>query len=176
MYKVHPDTISHINTGKRYYDDRYTYPLRNNKTSSNIDRSRFNNHQAISKDQFDQIVTLLKENKISIQEIAKQTGVYHTTVSSINQGKASYCPKDWIYPIRINKQNKTKLTVEDILNIHQLLKQGISIIKIAKQYDCSRDTISDINNGKRHIIEGVIYPIKPFGNKKPVSTISGSGE
>ena len=176
MYNVNPDTISHINTGKRYYDNNYIYPLRNNKTSKNIDRSGFNNHQSISEEQFNEIVTLLKENKISIEKIAEQVGVYKTTVSNINQGKTSYCPQNWSYPIRINKQNKTQLTVEDILNIHQLLKEGKTITAIAKQYDCSRDTISDINNGKRHIIENVKYPIKPFGNKKPVSTISESGE
>ena len=176
MYNVNPDTISRINTGKTYYDDSYTYPLRDNQLSTNIDRSGFNNHQAISKEQFDQIVFLLKENKIPIKTIAEQVGVYPTTISNINQGKTSYCPKDWAYPIRINKQNKLKLTVEDILNIHQLLREGQKVSIIAKQYDCSRDTISDINNGKRHIIEGAVYPIKPFGNKKPVSTISESGE
>ena len=30
MYNVNPDTISRINTGKTYYDDSYTYPLRDN--------------------------------------------------------------------------------------------------------------------------------------------------
>lgn len=157
QFNVHPDTIGRINNGKRYYNSNYNYPIR---TITSKERTGFNNYWAITPEQFNEIVKLLKNTKLTTEQISEKTGVYRTTVSKINQGKASYCPRDWNYPIRINNQNKTRLSAQDILNIHELLRQGYTISSIAKQYNCSRDTISDINNGKRHRIENVEYPIK----------------
>lgn len=157
QFNVHPDTIGKINNGKRYYNPNYSYPLR---TEISKERIGFNNHLAITPEQFEEIVNLLKNTNLTNQQIAEKTGVHKSTISNINQGKAGYCPKDWNYPIRINSQNKTKLSIEDILTIHDLLRQGCTTISIAEKYNCSRDTISDINQGKRHVIKNVIYPIK----------------
>lgn len=180
-FKVHPDTISHINTGKKYFNPNLDYPLR--KSNNNLDRSGFNNENAITKEQFEQIVNLLKTTTLTTEQISKKVGVHSSTICEINQGKRSYCPKEWKYPLRINNQNKTKLSKEDILTIHEKLKQvDLSIQDIANYFSCSRDTIADINRGKRHKIEGVIYPIRTFYPKrkssprKPVSTITGTGE
>lgn len=157
QFGVHPDTIGRINTGKKYYNPNYNYPIR---TQVAKERIGFNSKGAITPSQFDEIVYLLKNTNLNTEQIGEKVGVYRTTISKINQGKTSYSPKDWTYPIRINNQNKTRLTKQDILDIHELLRKGYSIISIAKKYDCSRDTISDINKGIRHFVEGVKYPIK----------------
>lgn len=157
QFNVHPDTIGRINNGSRYYNPNYTYPIR---TQVAKERSGFNSEKAISPIQFEKIVKLLKETKLTCKQIGEEVGVHSSTINRINQGKISYCPKEWTYPIRINSQNKTRLSQQDILNIHELLRKGYSIISIAKKYDCSRDTISDINSGLRHYVEGVSYPIK----------------
>lgn len=180
-FNVHPDTISHINTGKKYFDPMFDYPLR--KNNNNQDRAGFNNHQAITEEQFQQIVELLKTTTLTTEQISEKVGVYKTTICEINQGKKSYCPKEWLYPLRLNNQNKTKLSKDDILTIHEKLKQtDLSIQDIANSFSCSRDTISDINLGKRHKIENVNYPIRTFypkrksSSRKPVSTITETGE
>lgn len=157
QFNVHPDTIGKINNGKRYYNLNYAYPIR---TQTAKERQGFNSYWAITPEQFEEIVNLLKNTNLTTEQIGEKVGVYRTTISRINQGKVSYCPKDWNYPIRINRQNRTRLSIQDVLNIHELLKQRYTINSIAKMYNCSRDTISDINNGKRHIIDGVEYPIK----------------
>lgn len=73
------------------------------------------------------------------------------------------------------------LSEEDILEIKkQLLNPNLSIQDIANNFNCSRDTISDINNGKKYSQIDEYYPIRRFypkrSSKKPVSTILGSEE
>lgn len=52
--------------------------------------------------------------------------------------------------------------------------------RYCKKYQCSRDTIGDINQGKRYSKDNEDYPIRKFyphrDSKKPVSTILGSEE
>ena len=63
---------------------------------------------------------------------------------------------------------------------HQLLNPNLSIQDIANNFNCSRDTIGDINNGKRYFKDDETYPIRNFypirHSKKPVSTILASEE
>ena len=69
----------------------------------------------------------------------------------------------------------------DISNIKKdLLNPYLSTTDIANKYKVSRDTVSDINQGKRYKDENEKYPIRTFypkrGSKKPVSTILESEE
>ena len=61
-----------------------------------------------------------------------------------------------------------------------LLNPNLSIQDIANHFNCSRDTIGDINQGKRYAKENEKYPIRNFypnrGSKKSVSTILGTEE
>ncbi len=54
-----------------------------------------------------------------------------------------------------------KLSQEDVLNIVALLEDGSNTIRdIAKLYNVSSKTISDINCGKSRIVDGKTYPIR----------------
>lgn len=177
-FHCYPDTIGHINTGKTYYNPNFDYPIR----KENIRAKSFDVHNSITREQYEQIVDYLINSKISISTISDLVQVHPTTCHRINQGKVHF-DDSFSYPLR--KSTKHKVTDIEVIEIIDLLKQGeFSMTYIATLYGCSRDTISDINNGKRHIIEGEKYPIrtkypakrlsKP--TKQPVSTILESEE
>jgi DNA invertase Pin-like site-specific DNA recombinase len=84
------------------------------------------------------------------------------------------------FPIRKTRRT-IPLTQEEIVKIKkELLNKNFSIKDIAKHFNCSTDTISDINLGKRYNNVNESYPIRTFypnrGSKKPVSTILESEE
>lgn len=174
-FGVHPDTIGSINQGKRYYNKNITYPIRNNDVRK--DSSGFSNHGSISEEVFWKIVKELKETSLSIKKIAELNNISYSTCVNINIGKR-HNQSSLKYPIR--KSFNRKLKKEQVLLIYDLLLDNtLSTEKIAQLVGCSRDTVSDVNNGKRHRIEGKKYPIRnfyPIRTKKPVSTISGTGE
>lgn len=80
--------ISEINTGKRHHDDALCYPL-NNQTCG----------RKISQEDLEEIINLLRNTKISQQQISKQFNVAQTVISKINIGK-SYKRDNINYPIR----------------------------------------------------------------------------
>lgn len=80
-------TIKRINQGITHKNNKLEYPLRKVGKIS-------------SKDLFD-IHKKLSENKISIQELAKQYGVSDSTIKRINSGKTKkYLLNNFTYPLR----------------------------------------------------------------------------
>ena len=178
IFKCHPDTIGHINTGKTYYNPNLDYPLR----KGTVHKKDFEAINSITEKQYNQIVEYLLNTNIPISTVAKLTQVNVSTCHRINQGKI-HQNDSFSYPLR--NSTKHKVTTEEVKEIIELLKLGeFSITYIAILYGCSRDTISDINNGKRHQIEGENYPIRTKYpsrrlsklTKQPVSTILESEE
>ena len=178
IFKCHPDTISKINVGKTYYNSFLTYPIRKETFLA----TGFDNHGSITKNQYKQVVDYLINSDLNFSEIAKTVNIAVSTCHRINQGKTHF-DNSFSYPLR--KSSKHKVTKIETKEIVELLKQGeFSITYISQLYGCSRDTISDINNGKRHKIEGEVYPIRTKYpsrrlskiTKKPVSTILESEE
>lgn len=166
-FKCHTDTISKINIGKTYYDANIDYPIR--KTIKR--KTSFDNPNSISKEKYDQIIYLLKESNKSIAEISKEMEISVSECHRINQGKAHF-NSEYIYPIR--KSKKHRITSNEIKEVISLLKEGeFSITYIAQLFSCSRDTISDINLGKRHKIEGESYPIRTKYPSRRISKITG---
>ena len=166
-FNCHEDTISKINLGKTYYNSNINYPIR----KENKSRIGFNNPVSITQDKYAEIIKALKETELSISSISKISGISLSECHRINQGKAHY-DSTLNYPIR--KSSKHKITPDELLEIISLLKEGeFSTIYIAKLFSCSRDTISDINTGKRHRIEGEKYPIRTSYPKRRISKITG---
>lgn len=172
------DTISKINTGKTYCDKNINYPIKKERKLL----KGFENKNSIETEKFEKIVELLKNSNKSIISISKELNVSASECHRINHGKAHF-HQDFEYPIR--KSSKHKITKDEVEEIIFLLKEGdFSTTYIAKLFSCSRDTISDINTGKRHRISGEIYPIRTKYprrriskiTKEPVSTILESEE
>lgn len=172
LYNVHPDTIGRINQGKSYFNNTLIYPIRKERGTVEY-KDKYN---SLSIQQMEDILYLLQNSKLTNKQIAKQVGCSASTVINFNIGKHPYCKKVLIsFPIRKSRRT-IKLTEDDIIKIkQQLLNPNFSIQDIAHNFSCSRDTISDINNGKRYSKDNEQYPIRKFypnrGSKKPVSTI-----
>lgn len=87
-------TVSNINTGKRYAQDGYTYPLR--QKQKNL---------CLTEQQAADIKKLLAETNLSQSAIAKQFKVSADTIYRINSGK-NYYSNNYNYPIRAKKDNR----------------------------------------------------------------------
>lgn len=177
LYNIHPDTVGKINQGKHYYNPEIAYPIR--KKQGEVEyKEKYN---SFSNETLDLALYLLSTTKLSRAEISQQTGMSTSTITNLNTGKHPYCKQiNLTFPLRQTKRT-CPLTINEIKRIkEELLNKNFSIQDIANHFNCSRDTISDINQGKRYSTEGESYPIRTFypnrGAKKPVSTISGTGE
>lgn len=164
-YNLHPDTIGRINQGKTYFNEKLDYPIRKNDKESG---TGVKNANAFSEEKYSKIVQLLKTTQLTRAEIAKEIGCDLTIISSINNGKHFYCKSiNETYPLRQFGRKTKKLSEEDIIGIKKdLLNPELSLIKIGEKYNCSRDTVGDINNGKRYSKEGEKYPIRTFYPKR----------
>ena len=126
-------------------------------------------------------ILLLKNSKLSYNEITIQTKIPKTSLSKINLGTHPYCQTiQVVFPIRKSRM-ESHFSEEEILMIKQdLLNESLSMQIIADNFSCDRSTISDINLGKRYTKIGENYPIRTFyanrKSKKPVSTILESEE
>lgn len=142
------DTITGINTGKYYKDSNVEYPIRESRIWS--------------KDICKQLVYALRyELDKSLIEIAKEYNIDYSQLSKFNNGQTHYMA--WVqYPIRISKEIKVEEVVEKIID--DLLNSQLSQKEIAKRYNVSAMTVSNINTGKRHEREDLIYPLRNWNN------------
>ena len=177
LYDVHPDTIGRINQGKTYFDRNRKYPIRKGKGIVDY-KDKFN---SFSQEQLDLALYLLSTTRENYKKITELTTISKTTLTSLNLGKHPYCKNLNInFPIRKNRRS-IKFNEQEILEIKKLLMNpNLSIEDIANKYQCSRDTIGDINQGKSYFDKKENYPIRKFypnrNIKKPVSTILESEE
>lgn len=159
IYNCCRNTIQQINTGKTYPNSKWDYPLRKNKK---LQYGENNPNTKVKDNQIERIINALNNTDLSMKEIAKQENCSSSLISSINNGKTHY-NSDYSYPIRKNKSTKNylKLTNQEVDLIIGLLKDGhLTMTQIGQQFNCSRYTIGDINNGKKYYRENINYPIR----------------
>lgn len=172
IYNIHADTVGKINNGKTYYNENLEYPLRKEK----IKVDSFKNGNSFKKEQYLKAISLIKKGK-PITEISKEVNISISTLCKINTGKHFICKElNESFPLFKYGRNSIPLSKQEIDNIKtDLLNPNLSTTDIAKKYKTSRDTVSDINQGKRYKDKNRQYPIRTFypkrGSKKPVSTI-----
>ena len=177
LYNIHPDTVGNINNGKHYKQDDIDYPIRKEKGTIEY-KEKYN---SFSNEILNEVLLLLATTSWSRQKISDATKVSVSVITNLNVGRHPYCKlTNYTFPIRQTRRTIT-FSQEEIQNIKlELLNKNYSIQDIAKHFNCSRDTISDINSGKRYFDNNTNYPIRNFypnrGSKKSVSTISGTGE
>ena len=82
-YKTTPYIINMINIGKKYFDEKYIYPLRKKEINSKIS----------------EVKSLLKNSTLSMHEIGRKCNISYSMVAHINIGKYHF-NKDEKYPIR----------------------------------------------------------------------------
>lgn len=121
--------------------------------------------ESLTEKDIDLIFNLLKYSYCLNGEIAKQFNVSPRMIEEINQGKA-YFREQEKYPIREWKScGKVLFTYEQVSDIIYLLlytKQSIS--SIARKYNVSFNSITQINQGtsKKYKREGLKYPLRPY--------------
>ena len=119
-----------------------------------------------NEDTIDEIINLLKNSNLSFQQIANQCNVSLTHVYNINVGKRRKRDNE-TYPIR-NKLTKgtrgLKFSQEECKEIHTFILENpkITLKDIAIKFNCSPETIRDINKGKTkaYRLEGYSYPLR----------------
>lgn len=152
--------LTRINSGQHYFNPNLSYPLRKKR----IDRNELNNKQSKffnNKDLLLDIIETLKNINLSYDEICSIYGISMTLLTNINTGKR-YKVDGINYPIRKKNASRQKIFSNDQLNeIRELLiNTKISMTDIGKQFNISRDIVSDINNGKRQKQDNWNYPIR----------------
>ena len=153
-YKIGLSTLYKINSGERYYNNNFVYPIR---------------HVALKKllteEEVKEIISLLKDSKLTFSNIALKYDKKIETIWGINNGTI-YHLENINYPIR--KTNAIHfLTEEKADEIKDKLKNtSITGLELAKMYNVSKDAISDINTGKTWHDNNIDYPIRPKKRKK----------
>ena len=158
---INPRLMSTINIGKyEYYKlEGYNYPLREKAI---IKTSGFDSiHSKLTRNEVLEILSLLKNSDMMIKDIADIYGVSRATISKVNQG-IGYFIERVEYPIReVNEVAKLKNNEDYVYEIIDLLKNSkYSMKEIGKRYNLCQQSISDINVGKSHKLEGIEYPIR----------------
>lgn len=112
-----------------------------------------------------QVIEMLKDESYSYKDIMEKTGISMTHIYNINIGRSR--KQDNIqYPIRLSNVKGTKglkFSPQECKNIHEeILNTKKSFKKIGQEFNCSADTISDINRGKtkNYILDGYNYPLR----------------
>lgn len=163
MFNVEAYIIADINLGKSFKEQGEVYPIRDENLSKEICFSNFLNPEKIN-----DIIQDLKNEKITMKEIANKYDISMNMVRKINTGKSFCNPKNINYPIRDNLTSYQiggfsvrKFSEEEYLKIVEDLNQDkLSINQIAEKYNVSRDSISDINNGHTYYHDNFEYPIR----------------
>lgn len=150
------DTITGINAGKYYRDDLIKYPIRESRVWS--------------KEKCKQLVYALKyELDKTMEDIAQEYQIDKSQLSEFNNGKTHFM--DWVtYPIRISKEVKVDSVVNDI--IYDLINTSITQKEIAKKYNVSAMTVSNINTGTRHKQDELDYPLRKGGKNGGFTCLS----
>lgn len=157
-YEMHLSSISRLNNGHSYFHSEIKYPIRITKpkiAGINSYNSKF------SQEDINSIYGLLKENVLSIKDIAKHFNVDASVIRNINNGK-TYVNKDLKYPLREFITGKRKLSNEQAIEIIKEIKNNPkeSLASIGRRFNISRRTMSSINCGATYKQDNEKYPIR----------------
>ena len=105
-YNVAPTTIRSINTGKTYYQENLTYPIRTKEESNkNLLTGIKSTSAKLNEKQIAQIIELIINSDKTFKAISDIFQVNITTISLINRGKRYYNPL-LVYPLRSKQKIK----------------------------------------------------------------------
>ena len=142
--------IQRINTGKERQQEGYVYPIR---VQPNV---------CFSDEKVAAIISDLLNTTKSTEAIAREHEVDSLSVYRINKGH-SKIQKDLEYPIRRDGERISQKQLEDI--ILDLSNKNLKMSSIEAKYGISKSTLSRINNGKTHVRDFLVYPIRSSKNR-----------
>lgn len=145
-YNISIGYIQKINNGEARKNEKLKYPLRNQP----------NKKKPLEK--IDLIIKQLINTNKSTEEIARENQIDSLMVYQINKG-IRYQKENIEYPIRLNGERISQITLEKIFN--DLLNNELKFSDIEKKYNLSKATLNRINNGKTYFRDYISYPIRP---------------
>lgn len=150
-YKVSYRTISNINSGKTYKNDKSDYPIRKINCSGEI-------YNQPNKNIVIMVSNEILNTEIPLGQIALKFNLSYKQVSNINNGYYErYKLPGFTYPIRDTK----KIDINTAKKIRADLLSGIlSKNKIASKYNVSYSVVSNINSGRDWFDKDLVYPLK----------------
>lgn len=160
-FNVAGSTIVSINNGTTWYNDNLSYPLREYDATG----------LTIPKNIYSCIVEDLKQDTLSLTEIAKKYKLFETKLAAINLGQNCYNGQHKYYreiysgpfPIRRAKNLKIDIKQDKFVDIlHDIIFTKDSMASIGKRYDEKGNTLTYIALGKRRkeLTEKFITPLR----------------
>lgn len=154
-YNVNQNVISNINTGKRYANIDYTYPLRSNKK---IFATRENIYKDFQNNELNNLIIDLKNNKQTIEGLSIKYKISIQMVREINQGRLFF-QENQIYPIREKNQfDRKNLDIIKILDELKNTKKSMTVI--GQENGIGRALVAKINKGQKYHISDYNYPAR----------------
>ena len=139
--------LVNINTGTNFYNPDFDYPLKKNA------KSRF------SQKEIQEIKSMIKQG-FTYKTIQDKFNIKSPGyLSMINSGKYFY-DKNEKYPLcdKQGKKAQNEIWIEQIRQ--EIINTSTPLLQIAKKYNKSYATIKNINSGRSHKKEGLIYPLR----------------
>lgn len=162
-FNLSPEAISNINTGKSYYNNDLTYPLRKDtkfQKGMKVATGTNNHLSKLTEEDIFDIYNLLQNSILSLKEIGEQYNVSYTIISMINRG-LRYQKDNYSYPLRKERNGQKKVDNETLENIiFDIINTKLPYTKIAEKYSLSVDTIRRINQGKNYKLNDLNYPLR----------------
>lgn len=150
-FSVSLDIIENINLGNTYIAKNQEYPIRRKKVTT----------AKLSKEEIQEVISLLINTNITQKEIAKNFQVTEEIIRKINKGEGPYYVEENSYPIRNKNTNRRKFSTEQIdLIISDLSNSILTQTEIAKKFNCTRKLIGQINKGEKYFNKKYSYPIR----------------
>lgn len=175
LEEIDSNNFQELNKKEQYYIKKYHSHISENGYNvswGGQDKSPGEILIKFSKEEALEIALLIKNNKtIRFEEIANRYNCHMNTIKKINCGISPYIFKDFSYPIRSKDESRILRSILDqeiIYNIlHDLRYTSQTMIQIGKKYNLCRNTISDINKGKKQPLQNYNYPARKTrkGNK-----------
>jgi len=144
--KLTPSFLSNINNGYNYKNSEWTYPLLKCNTSN-----------ILSKRQQKELKEEIKQG-VQYKVLSKKYGVGIALISMINTGKVFFDESEE-YPLcnkGCRKQDNEKWVKEVIKD---LIFSSLNLKEIAEKYGKGYATIKNINAGRSHKRDNLIYPL-----------------
>lgn len=119
-----------------------------------------------SDETIDEVCRLMSEG-VRPAEAARRVGIDPDSAVRLRSGQRNSISGNYIYP-KLDRFRRTRLTTEEVHQICRLFEENqLSNSQIAKQFDCSQETVRDIREGRtwKHISSGYEFnPDNPGGH------------
>lgn len=173
LESIPPEDRDYMRIREQYWIAKYKSTNKNfgyniSEGGDGADQGSKNHEAKFTEEQIQKIYNELRQQELTLTDLAKKYKVHLSTMSSINNGK-TYFHSNEHYPIRdgckkIKKGTlsyQAKLDEKTLSQIVKLLKENNeSMRQIAEKFQLTSTLIQNINQGKTYYQLGETYPLR----------------